>query len=118
MKKYFIACTILSFLILDVKADDDNPPVGIGLVIGNVIDAASNEPLPYVNIVVRNSSDSILTGGITDDRGNFEIKAVPEGNNKVEIQFIGYEKITKEIDVSNDNSKHNLSTITLNESSQ
>lgn len=118
MKKYIITFTILSFLILNVKAHDDNPPIGIGLVTGSVIDAVSSEPLPYVNIVVRNSSDSILTGGITDDEGNFEIKAVPEGSNKVEIQFIGYEKITKEIDVSRDNSKHNLSTISLNESSQ
>ena len=96
MKRHLLACIVLSFLILNVRADDDNPPTATGLVFGNVIDAISNEPLPYVNVVVRNSSDSILTGGITDDQGNFEIKAVPEGNNKVEILFIGYEKITKE----------------------
>ena len=67
-------------------------------------------------MVVRNSGDSILTGGITDLKGNFVINKIPEGNNKVEIQFIGYEKITKEIDVSRAKATHNLSTINLNES--
>ena len=36
----------------------------------------------------------------------------------MEIQFIGYEKITKDVDVSRSNARHNLSTINLNESSQ
>jgi outer membrane receptor protein involved in Fe transport len=82
-----------------------------------VVDALSGEPLPYVNVVVRNESDSILTGGITDDEGNFRIQEVPEGNNKVEIQFIGYEKISREVDVSRDQASHDLATISMNESS-
>lgn len=118
MKKYLLLFSIISLQFLSVHANDDNPPVGIGLITGSVYDAASNEPMPYVNVVVRDNKDSILTGGITDDKGNFEITAIPEGNNKVEIQFIGYEKITKEIDVSLAKSRHNLSSISLNESSQ
>ncbi len=118
MKKYVLIFSIISLFLVHVKADDDNPPSGVGWVSGNVIDALSNEPMPYVNVVVRNSSDSILTGGITDHKGNFEIKAIPEGNNTIEIQFIGYEKITRDIDISRAKSRHHLSTISLNESSQ
>ncbi|MEN8227772.1 MAG: outer membrane beta-barrel family protein [Bacteroidota bacterium] len=116
MKKYLLTCAIITGLAFNMSANDDNPPVGIGLITGIVVDASSREPMPYVNVVVKNSGDSILTGGITDDQGNFEIEAVPEGNNKVEILFIGYEKITREIDVTRAQSKHHLSTITLNES--
>ncbi|MCK4746483.1 MAG: TonB-dependent receptor, partial [Bacteroidales bacterium] len=118
MKKILCIYLIIIGLTTNVRADDDNPPSAYGSISGIVVDAASNEPLPYVNVVVRNSSDSILTGGITDDKGTFMIKAIPEGNNKVEIQFIGYEKITTEVVVSPGKARHNLSTITLNESSQ
>lgn len=117
MKRLILAIALIIFISLNTRADDDNPPSAYGSISGIVIDASSKEPLPFVNVVIRNSGDSILTGGITDEKGNFAIKEIPEGNNKVEIQFIGYEKITKEIDVSRANSKHNLSTINLSESS-
>jgi len=116
MKQTYTILLVLTLFIIDIKANDDNPPA-YGSITGVVIDAISKEPLPYVNVVVRNSGDSILTGGITDDKGNFDIKAVPEGVSKVEIQYIGYEKVTREIDVSRANSKLNLSTIDLSESS-
>ncbi len=108
-------CLIIIIFIINVRADDDNP-VAYGSIFGSVVDAISNEPIPYANVVVRNGGDSILAGGITDDKGQFKIDAIPEGNSKVEIQFIGYEKITQEIDVSRDNAKHDLSVITLSES--
>jgi hypothetical protein len=117
MKRSLFALVLLTVFTLHTHADDDNPPAAYGSITGSVIDAASKEPLPFVNVVIRNSGDSILTGGITDEDGNFVIKEVPEGNNKVEIQFIGYEKITKEIDVSRANAKHNLNIINLSESS-
>jgi len=116
MKRTLLAITLLTFLTINSWADDDNPPSAYGSITGIVLDANSKEPIPFANVVIRNSGDSILTGGITDSDGNFIIDEVPEGNNKVEIQFIGYEKVTKEIDVSRAKAKHNLSTINLNES--
>ena len=116
MKRTLFAIAILIFLTFNAWADDDNPPSAYGSITGLVLDATSKEPIPFANVVVRNSGDSILTGGITDADGNFVVTDIPEGNNKVEIQFIGYEKITKEIDVSRAKAKHNLSTINLNES--
>ena len=79
MKQLTLITLFLSLFILNVHANEDNPPAR-GTLTGNVIDAASQEPLPYVNVVVRNSQDSILTGGITDDAGNFTIRDVPAGN--------------------------------------
>lgn len=116
MKHTLLLLFFLAVLTLNSAANDDNPPAAYGSISGVVLDANSNEPIPFANVVVRNSGDSILTGGITDLDGNFVINEIPEGNSKVEIQFIGYEKITKEIDVSRAKSKHNLSTISLYES--
>lgn len=116
MKKILFVVLIISALDINVRAVDDNPPA-YGSITGSVIDALSKEPIPYANVVVRNSGDSILTGGITDDQGNFEINAIPEGNNTVEILYIGYEKIIREVDVSRSAAMHNLRTISLKESS-
>lgn len=116
MKRILFAIAILTILTINSWADDDNPPSAYGTITGIVLDATSKEPIPFASVVVRNSGDSILTGGITDADGNFVVTDIPEGNNKVEIQFIGYEKITKEIEVSRAKAKHNLSTINLNES--
>lgn len=93
-------------------------PANYGSITGLVVDALSKEPIPYVNVVVRNQNDSLITGGITDDKGTFHIKDLPEGANKVEIQFIGYEKVVTEVEVSRMKSRHELSTIALTESTQ
>ncbi|MBA6155256.1 TonB-dependent receptor [Tenacibaculum sp. S7007] len=88
-----------------------------GLVSGKVIDQATKEPLPYVNIIIKDTANKILTGGITNDNGTFSIKNIPEGNNLVEIQFIGYKTVTKPIAINNKRRRVNLGTIALTEDS-
>ena len=86
-----------------------------GTISGKVIDQASKEGLPYVNIVIKDTAKKIITGGITELDGNFKIKNIPEGISLVEIQFIGYKTFSKEINVSNQNRRINLGTVTLSE---
>ena len=43
-----------------------------GNISGKVIDKKTNEPLPYVTIVVKHDA-TLVTGGITNETGNFEI---------------------------------------------
>ncbi|MBE7628851.1 TonB-dependent receptor domain-containing protein [Tenacibaculum piscium] len=89
----------------------------IGVISGKIIDQASKEPLPYVNIIIKNTANKIITGGITNDAGNFLIKSIPAGKNIVEIQFIGYKTISKSILINRKNNNINLKTITLSEDS-
>lgn len=84
-----------------------------GNISGKVVDKKTNEPLPYVTIVVK-SNETIVTGGITNDTGNFEItKLVPQKYN-VEIQFIGYKTLLKEVDLTN-NTRIDMGTIAIEE---
>ena len=93
----------------------------IGQVYGTVIDSATSEPIPYASISIINSrSNTILTGGITDDRGIFDIKEIPLGKHKVIIEYIGYEK--KELGPytflpfgKNNQTEYNLEKIALNQ---
>jgi len=84
-----------------------------GNISGKVVDKRTNEPLPYVTIVVKNN-ETIVTGGITNDTGNFEIsKLVPQKYN-IEIQFIGYKTLLKEVDLTN-NTRIDMGTIAIEE---
>ncbi len=65
---------------------------------GRVMEAQSNEPLPFVNVVVVGST----TGAVTDDNGNFQINGLKPGFVRVQASFIGYHTtISPEIEVSN-----------------
>ncbi|KAB1159814.1 TonB-dependent receptor [Tenacibaculum aiptasiae] len=88
-----------------------------GSVSGKVIDQTTKEPLPYVNIIIKDTANKILTGGITSDNGTFSIKNIPEGKNIVEVQFIGYKTVSKPILINNKRRKINLGTIPLTEDS-
>ena len=65
---------------------------------GRVIDGQSNEPLPFVNVVVVGST----AGAVTDDNGNFQIIGLKPGFVRVQASFIGYHTaLSPEIEVKN-----------------
>lgn len=109
---FILTLTMSSYAQLD-KSNLIKP----GIISGKVIDQASKESLPYVNIVVRDMAKKIITGGITGLDGKFKIKNIPEGNSIVEIQFIGYKTYSKQISVSSNNRKLNIGTVSLLEDS-
>ncbi|WP_271406873.1 outer membrane beta-barrel family protein [Tenacibaculum soleae] len=88
-----------------------------GIVSGKIIDQTTKEPLPYVNIIIKDAANKILTGGITNDNGIFAIKNIPEGKSILEIQFIGYKTVSKSITINNKNRRIDLGTIALSEDS-
>ena len=84
-----------------------------GTISGKVIDKKTSEPLPYVNIVVK-ENNKVITGGITSDKGTFQIKNLALKDYVVEIQFIGYKTISKSAKLT-ENSTINLNTIAIEE---
>ncbi|PZX53305.1 outer membrane beta-barrel family protein [Algoriphagus chordae] len=59
-------------------------------VTGNVLDIGSNSPLPFASIGIYTSADSLISGGLTDDEGKFQID-VPIGQFYALVEFMGYE---------------------------
>lgn len=76
-----------------------------------------NVPIPYANVLLFNSSDSLLTIGTTSDTdGKFEF-AAGSGNYYLKISFISYEaKIITDIKIRN--TEMVLGKIVLRENSQ
>ncbi len=85
--KTFILLLILPFLSLAQNAS----------LKGVVVDATSNEPLPFVNVLVAGTS----TGTVTDENGRFVFNDLEPGFVRVEASFVGYRKaISSEIEVN------------------
>lgn len=66
-----------------------------GVVTGTVTDAETGDPLPGATVQI----SELGVGGATDIDGNFEFD-VPEGTHDISASFVGYESITKTIEVT------------------
>ena len=103
------------FVGLTAFSADDPTVEKLGKITGTVIDKNLNEPIPYVTVAVQTLSGDIITGGVTDDNGKFNISDIPEGKSRVSIQYIGYKTYTAEIDISRKNRNVDLGDIFLEE---
>jgi len=103
MKKLFFFTFLLSLSIVSAQRGggrfggstqmDPAKAPKIGEVYGTVVDSVSGVPIPYASIsIVNTRSNTILTGGITDDEGAFHVKEIALGRHKIIVQYIGYEK--------------------------
>ncbi len=61
-------------------------PQSKGTIKGTVVDKASNDPLPSVNVVIKGS----YYGAATNIEGNFTIANINPGSYTVEVSLIGY----------------------------
>ena len=117
MKQFLLMLILVSSTILSAQ-HNSNKDIKNGSISGRVLDACFTEPLPYVNIVVKDAASKVLTGGITDNEGNFTIEKIPEGNIQVEITFIGYKTILKNETIGKGNYNIKMGDILLEESSE
>lgn len=119
MKRLLFLCLIL--LSTSVKAHSKDPDTNTdktGTISGTVLDANLKQPLPYVNVLIKNQEGEIITGGITLDDGTFEIEKIAEGNIVVSIQYIGYKTHKNNITIGKNNYKVDLGNIFLEEDAE
>jgi len=116
MKKLITLCLAMLFIVQNTQATSNSSTELIdGSITGKVLDATLNEPLPYVNIIIKNDKGDIITGAITLDDGTFKITKIPEGKITVTAQYIGYKSVVKELTISRKNRKFDLGDIRLEE---
>ncbi len=109
-------CALLLFATVSSHATNtETANEKSGTISGKTIDASLNQPLPYVNIIVKNATGETITGGISEDDGSFKITGIPEGKNIVNIQYIGFKTVTKEVIIGKGNYKVDFGNILLEE---
>ena len=93
MKNFLILAFIFSCSLHSLFADNENTTVRKEVdITGQVIDKDTNEPLEYATIAfIDKSLNKIVTGGITDSNGFFNIK-VKKGIYDITIEYISFKK--------------------------
>ncbi|NJW52834.1 TonB-dependent receptor [Salinimicrobium oceani] len=101
MKKLLFICFLFLFQLLKAQQTF--------ILNGNIKDAANNETLSGVNILL----PQLQQGTVSNEYGFYSIK-VPEGELLIEISFLGYKTIRRKIEVS-ENLKLNFELTTATE---
>src|SRR4051794_38338462 len=65
-------------------------------ITGRVIDSKTQEPLPFANVFINNTT----VGTATDDKGYFVLKKVPPGQVEVVFSFVGYQTYQTKLSVT------------------
>lgn len=92
-----VTCLLLLFLVIG-----PHPVLGQRAVMrGLVTDASNGEPLPAVNVVLRDS-EGALKGATTDGNGYYYVGQIRPGSYRLSVSFVGYETQTYVIDLKGD----------------
>ena len=90
MRKYSI---IVAFILLytGIMPLTLSAQLSVQNIRGTVRDAASNTPLPYGSVVLKNTGSP--TGVSTDSLGSFNFKDIPVGRYDIEVSYVGYHPV-------------------------
>ena len=70
-------------------------------VSGLLTDSIERQPLDAANIVIMRAKDSIyVAGGISNEKGVFEIAKIPAGQYKLVLSYLGYQTIMRSLSLS------------------
>ncbi len=82
-------------------------------ISGTIYDSINKEKLPYGNVFLKNDKDSIITGVLTNDKGEFKLKKIAYQNGQyLLVNYLGYFSKRIEINYNNSN-KINIDKIFL-----
>jgi hypothetical protein len=84
-------------------------------VTGSVVELGTNEPIPFANVALYNADGQTLVAGASCTlAGDFTVNASRKGLYKLTISAIGFESVSKKIDLSS-NPRVDLGTTHLTE---
>jgi len=91
MRSIIFVLTIL-FLFNPIVSSQSKTNTSIS---GKVFDKTTSQPLEYSTVsIINKESGKTINGSIADVHGNYTVTDIPYGTYKIDINFIGYEKIT------------------------
>ena len=104
---------LLLFCVLSPTVLLAQRPKSLPITIsGKVVDANTNQPLEYATIVLTSLKTKKVSGGITDEKGNFNIKT-PKGSYDISVEFISFK--TVKLPTQNLSENKNFGSIKLSE---
>ena len=87
-KNIFLALT----LILSAIVFAQRPEAKKITISGKIVEKGSNQPLEYATVIFENTKNQQLSGGITDEKGNFKFEIVA-GTYNARAEFISFKNV-------------------------
>ena len=86
----------------------------IGKISGTLVDSETQEPLVFAAIKVTSKlSEDLVTGGMSNEKGQFLVEGIALGPSTLEFAFVGYKTLTQEIRLGRDGIEKDLGIISL-----
>ena len=79
-----------AFVLVCLSAVAAEAQVGSGTLRGKIQDKNTNEPLPFVNVVLERGGSQV-TGGASDFDGQYDIKPIEPGTYDLIVTYVGYQ---------------------------
>ena len=110
MKREFFRIST-SFIFLAMFIAMSFSAIAQNKVTGTIIDDATGKGVPFVNVGLFRQADSVfVSGAASDDKGVFELLAIPDGAYRLQISAIGYQSFEQMLEV---NGNHDMGRLRL-----
>ncbi|OHX64194.1 TonB-dependent receptor [Flammeovirga pacifica] len=109
--KHIVSCVTLTIITTTTL-------FGQNKLSGHVVESSNKTPIEYATVALYDQTDnSLITGVVTDAKGDFTIAKLKKGTYKLTIAFMGFENFAKE-NITISGSSLDLGTLTLKEDHQ
>ena len=81
-------------VVADTPGRAARPNPAAGSVTGTVTDATDGSPVAYATVSLINAAEELVNGTLTDENGAFTVTDVAAGTYRVDVTFLGYEKVS------------------------
>lgn len=105
----FFLSAIFAFQNLQAQAPS-------GKIYGIILDEYSKQPLEFATIVLKNKQNQSTLGGLSDEKGRFNIENIKPGTYGLEISYLGYDNYSSEVKITPAELSVNLGEIRIKES--
>ncbi len=114
MRKILITALLIFLGIQCIMAQTRSAKLN-GTISGVIVEGNSGAKLDYATVALFNKADSsMITGGLTENGGRFNLSKIPDGQFYIEVDFVGYsKKYIDHISLSTSNNKLDLGEIEI-----
>ena len=90
-----------------------NMKMSIGHIYGKVIDGSNKKPMSYVSVSLYTMRDSLVTGQLTEDNGDFSFSDLRAGAYNLKVTFLGYKDLINKVVITPAKSEQDIGNLTI-----
>jgi outer membrane receptor protein involved in Fe transport len=113
----FIFVVFLSFFLTFSLSHAQKPqgkPPAIGKIYGRILDSKTKQPVEFASVTATSlKNDSIITGSLVKQNGDFSLEKLPLIPLKIKISFLGYTTLEQTIPLNMQNMEVDMGNLKL-----